>query len=173
MARLSKKAVNKCVDDFGIAVVKRARGNLRSEKAMSSGTLSKSIKYTWKKSVLLFWMEPYGTWLDKGVSGTGKLFYSNGKFLPVAFNKSEAKPEYSFKSNFKAIGGSLKSWLRNKGMDESLDFVMRRSVHSRGIRPRRFFSSAFDQELRRFDKCLGDAVNIDIDNTLDNILKNQ
>lgn len=171
MARLTKKATNKCVDDFGKAVVKRARKNLRSERAMSSGSLSKSIKYTWKHSVLLFWMEPYGTFLDKGVSGTGRLYYSNGKFLPVAYNKSEAQPEYSFKTKFKAIGGSLKSWLRSKGMDESLDFVMRRSVHSRGIRPRRFFSSAFDQELRRFDECLGRSVTIDVNNSLDNILK--
>ena len=169
MARVTKKHINKCVDDFGTRVVKRSRSNLKSEKANASGTLSRSIGYKWSFGVLTFYMEKYGAWLDQGVSGTGKLWYNNGKFLPVAYNKSDS--DFSFKSSTKAIGGSLKDWLRTKGLDEKLDFVMRRSVAAKGIRPRRFFTYAFNSEVANFDKCLGVAITKTIDDHLDNILK--
>jgi hypothetical protein len=175
MALFKRKHITKCVDDFANNVVKQSRANLKSENANASGTLSRSIGYRfeksafWKKAKLSFVMEKYGAWLDQGVSGTGKLWYNNGKYLPVAYNKSDS--DYSFKSTTKVIGGSLKDWLRVKGLDESLDYVVRRSVAAKGIRPRRFFTYAFNSELAKFDTCLGNAINRDIDDYLDNILK--
>ena len=116
-------------------------------------------------------MEPYGAFLDKGVSGTGRLTYRNGKTMPVPYNKSEARPEYKFQPSKKTTGGDLSRWLQSNGLPASLDFVVRRSVHDRGIRPRRFFSDVFEQQMDEFDVVLDEAATVMVEETLDEILE--
>jgi hypothetical protein len=167
------KRLDEGADKWAKRVVKTARGNLTRERSNSSKSLWKSIRYkiTAKdgKTIVTFFMEKYGAFLDKGVSGTGQLKYRGGKSMPVAYNKSDAG--YSFKSGKTAIGGNLKQWLSNKGLSQSLDFVIRRSVHARGIRPRRFFSDAFKDLTPEFDSITEEAATAAIEEQLDNILK--
>jgi hypothetical protein len=175
MARLSKANIDKAVNDFGKAVVKRARANLTREKGNASKTLWNSIKYKFQDNVIVFSMEPYGIFLDKGVSGTGKLYYRNGKFKPVAYNKSEASPEFSFKkkviiSSRDATGLSkFRKWLQIRSIDVS-DFVIRRSIAARGIRPRRFFTNAFNDEYDNFEQVLDKVITLDVEENVDQIL---
>ena len=143
---------DKAVNKFAKAVVKQAKSNLTREKANSSRTLWRSIKYKFEKNVLSFFMEPYGAFLDKGVSGTGKLYLSKTKSMPVPYNKSEASPEFKFSPSKKAIGGSLKGWLRQKSIPLSAEFPIRKSIHAKGIRPRRFFTNAFDRMAKKFEE---------------------
>lgn len=170
MARFSSAKIDEAAVKWAKKVVRLARGNLTKEKGISSKTLWQSIRFRHEKNSVTFFMEDYGAFMDKGVSGTGKLTYRDGSWLPVPFNKSEAKPEYKFKSSKKTIGGSLKDWLRTKGLPDSMDFVVRRSVHARGIRPRRFFSNAWDVMLPEFDVIIGEAATVTVEDTVDEIL---
>jgi len=157
--------------DFGKAVVKRSRGNLTGERANASKTLWNSIRFKWKDSVINFFMEYYGAFLDKGVTGTGKLRLSATKTMPVPYNKSEADPEYRFRSRNWAIGGNLKSWLTTRGIDLKAEYPIRRSIHARGIRPRRFFTNAFNAESDKFESEISRAIGRDVDDHLTDILK--
>lgn len=170
MARLNKAKIDEGVNSWAKKVVRLARGNLSREKGISSKSLWKSIRYRYEKDTITFSMEDYGAFLDKGVSGTGALHYRNGKSMPVPYNKSEAKPEYKFNSSKKAIGGSLKKWLQTKGLPDSMDFVVRRSVHARGIRPRRFFSDAWNVMVPEFDVIIGEAATVAVEESVDEIL---
>ena len=170
MARLSASKIDEAAVKWAKKVVRLARGNLTKEKGISTKGLWQSIRFRHAKGVTTFYMDDYGAFLDKGVSGTGQLHYRNGKSMPVPYNKSEAKPEYKFKSSKKAIGGSLKDWLRTKSLPDSLDFVIRRSVHARGIRPRRFFSDAWKVMLPEFDVMIGEAATVAVEDTVDEIL---
>ena len=173
MARLSKDRIDEAVNNWAKSVVKKSRAALTRERGISSKKLWNSIRYKYysDQGIIQFSMEKYGAFLDKGVTGTGQLHHRGGKKTPVAYNKSEASPEYKFSPSKKTIGGSLKKWLRSKGKPESLDFVTRRSVHSRGIRPRRFFSDVFEQELVEFDLALEEAATMAVEETLDEILE--
>lgn len=170
MPRFSKAKIDEAAVKWAKKVVRLARGNLTKEKGISSKGLWQSIKFRHENNATTFSMSDYGAFMDKGVSGTGKLHYNNGKYMPVAYNKSEASPEYKFNSSKKAIGGSLKAWLRKKSLPDSMDFVVRRSIHARGIRPRRFFSDAWKVMLPEFDVVIGEAATITVEDTVDEIL---
>jgi len=171
MARFSKDKIDAAAVAWAKKVVRMSRGNLSREKGIASKTLWKSIRFKHKDSITRFYMEDYGAFMDKGVSGTGRLPYRDGSWMPVPYNKSEANPEYSFKKSNKTIGGSLVKWLQKKGLDESLDFVIRRSVHAKGIRPRRFFSDTWKIMLPEFDVVIGDAATVAVEDTVDEILE--
>jgi len=172
MARISFERLDKALHDFAKGVVKQARGNLTREKANASRTLWSSIRFKIKNNVLDFFMEYYGAFLDKGVTGTGNLWLSKKKSMPVPYNKSEADPEFAFKSSKKAIGGDLKSWLNIRGIELKYEFPIRKSIHAKGIRPRRFFTNAFDQQYNKFDEVIGRAVTNDLNEHIDKILRN-
>ena len=171
MPRLSAAKIDEAAVKWAKKVVRMARGNLTREKGVSSKDLWRSIRFRHEKGVTTFFMEAYGAFLDKGVSGTGELHYRGGKSMPVAYNKSEATPEYRFSSSKKAIGGSLKDWLRSKRLPDSLDFIVRRSVHARGIRPRRFFSDTWKVMVPEFDVAIGEAATVAVEDTVDEILE--
>jgi len=173
MARLSKDKIDEAVNKWGKDTVRKVRAALTREKGLSTKKLWRSIRYRYfaKAGIIEFSMEPYGAFLDKGVSGTGKLHHRGGKVTPVPYNKSEARPQYKFKSSKKTIGGNLSKWLQSKGMPKSMDFVVRRSVHARGIRPRRFFSDVFEQQMDEFDVVLNEAATVMVEETLDEILE--
>ena len=170
MPRFSKDKIDEAAVKWAKKVVRLARGNLTKEKGISSKGLWQSIKFRHENNATTFFMSDYGAFMDKGVSGTGKLHYRNGKSMPVAYNKSEANPEYKFSSSKKAIGGSLKDWLRKKSLPDSMDFVVRRSIHARGIRPRRFFSDAWKVMLPDYDVEIGEAATVSVEDTVDEIL---
>ncbi len=176
MAKFSRDKIDEAAVKWAKRVVRLARGNLTREKGVSSKTLWNSIRFRHEKNTTTFFMEDYGAFLDKGVSGTGQLRSFSGpgrrtvNNLPVAFNKSEATPEYKFKSSNMAIGGSLKKWLQSKGLPESMDFIIRRSIHARGIRPRRFFSDAWNEMLPEYDVVIGEAATVAIADQTDEIL---
>ncbi len=171
MARLSKVKIDEAANKWAKRVVRNSRAALTREKAVSTRKLWNSIRYRYVDGLITFFMEPYGAFLDKGVSGTGRITYRDGSWLPVAYNKSEASPEYKFKSSKQTTGGSLKKWLQSKGLPDSLDFVVRRSVHGRGIRPRRFFSDTFRNMLPEFDAALDEVATVIVEETLDEILE--
>lgn len=170
MARISFARIDEAVNEFGKRVVKKARANLTKERAKASGSLYRSIRYRFKNGVLIFAMEKYGAFMDKGVTGTGRLHFRGGRSRPVAYNKSEARPEYRFRS--KVIGGesSIRNWLRVKNIDVS-SYVIRRSIAARGLRPRRFFTDAFNAEFDRFEPELEKVITLDVEENLDEILK--
>lgn len=171
MARLSKDRIDEAANDWAKQTVKKIRTALSRERGISTKKLWNSIRYRYysDQGIIQFLMDEYGAFLDKGVTGTGQLHHRGGKKTPVPYNVSDAG--YQFKRRKKTIGGNLKRWLRTKGMDDSLDFVIRRSVHARGIRPRRFFSDVFEQELVDFDHTLNDVATMAVEDTLDEILE--
>jgi hypothetical protein len=170
MGRISWEQRDKAINKFGKSVVKEARANLTREKANASSSLYSSIRYRFKDNVIEFIMEYYGAFLDRGVTGTGKLWLSATKKMPVAYNKSDSN--YAFDRGKRAIGGDLKQWLRVRGIPEKFSFVIRRSIHAKGIRPRRFFTYAFEGEYLKYDKMINKAISDDIEVSLDKILKN-
>jgi hypothetical protein len=167
------KRLDESAETWAKRVVKIARGNLTREKSNSSKTLWKSIRYaiTFEKgkTIVTFSMAKYGAFLDKGVTGTGQLHLSKTKVMPVPYNQSEGG--FEFKSAKKTIGGSLKKWLQSKGLPPSLDYIVRRSIHAKGIRPRRFFSDTFKELTPEFDSVTDAAATAAIEDRLNDILK--
>lgn len=173
--RVSFEKLDAAVVKFSKNVVRDAKKNLTAEKAKASAALYNSIRFKWeiksgaRKGVLQFFMAPYGAYLDRGVTGTGKLWLGGDKFMPVAYNKGDGV--HAFTGRFKMIGGDLKKWLGIKGIPLSAEFPIRRSIYAKGIRPRRFFSQAVERNLEKFGDVIGDALNADINDQLDQILK--
>ena len=67
-------ALERYLNSFGKSVVNNAKGILKRKKKVVSGKLLNSISYKLKKDndglTVQFMMVDYGTFVDKGVSGT-------------------------------------------------------------------------------------------------------
>lgn len=163
---------NDLITSFGKSVRRMARYYLTREKAIYTKKLWRSIEWEYleARGEIKFTMDFYGAFMDKGVSGTGRIYYTKDQYTPVAYNKSEAEPEFRFRTRHRSIGGDLTGWLNNKGLDPNLDYVIRRSIHGKGLRPRRFFTKAWDKYYPKFSKELNVSVGTDVDHAVSDIL---
>lgn len=186
MARLSMAKIDTAINQFGKAVVKRARGNLTRSKRGASRSLWKSIRYRYKKGKLQFQMNYYGAFIDQGVTGHGKggAYKSGGKAAAKGVQRSVHSPPYKFTKG--PVGPeaerSFAEWIRTKGIKprnamgqfvkitpnslSSLNFLLRRAVGRYGIEATEFFSEAFSFYAPGLEKEIEFIVSGEIDKAI-------
>lgn len=151
---------------FGRSVVQQSRSRLTKGKKNASKDLYNSLKFDIQEQggdlTITFFMEEYGRFVDKGVSGKEKKYNTPFRY------KSKKPPAKVFEK-----------WARTRGIRgrdkktgrfitrKSLGFALREHIYKKGIRPTLFFTKSFEQQFKRLSDNLGDAFSGDIDNLLD------
>lgn len=160
--------IEKYLNSFGKQVVNRAKGNL--QKAGKGGNLENSITFKVVTEAdgfsVQFYMDSYGTFVDKGVSGTKtKRTFKDYK------SKTISSPyKYTTKQPPSRL---LDKWIVKKGIaprDEkgrfmsrkSISFLIARSIKRNGIQGISFFQKPLGLGLKQFGKDLLENVKEDI-----------
>jgi len=157
VATLKTNNVEKYLRSFAKAVIKRGKKILNAKG--KSGKLSDSLKYrleaTPKGYNLVFKGADYAAFVDKGVSGT-----KTTRTYHNVFGKRERSP---FKyTNKQPPASVLDKWIVRKGIAprtktgqfmerKSLQFLIARSIKSKGLASTSFFSKPMSIELATFD----------------------
>jgi hypothetical protein len=178
---MKTEALERYLNSFGKQVVNRAKGNL--QKAKGGGTnLEKSIDFKVTNNAegfaVQFFMTDYGTFVDKGVSGTnkrrsfkdyeGKVISSPYKFGTGSSRVGKAKG---------GMSGIMAKWVKKKGFQwrdkkgrfmshKSMGYIIARSIYSKGIQGISFFQKPLMLGLKQFGKEMLGAVKDDIINGL-------
>jgi len=170
---MKTEALERYLNSFGKQVVNRAKGNL--QKAKGGGTnLEKSLSFKVITSAegfsVQFYMDSYGTFVDKGVSGTNK----KRSFKDYKGRTISSPYKYTSKQPPSRV---LDKWIVKKGIaprDEkgrfmsrkSISFLIARSIKRKGIQGISFFQKPLMLGLKQFGKEMLGAVKDDIINGL-------
>jgi hypothetical protein len=143
---MNLERTEKLLNDFAERVIELAQKNLSSKG--KSGNLSKTLSYHLKlhKSGALdmdFLSAGYGTFVDKGVSGTERKYNT-----PYAYKTKQPPAD------------KLIPWITRKGIQgrdkktgrfitrKSLSFAIAKSIKRYGIKPTNFFTNAFEEAFK-------------------------
>ncbi len=170
---MKTEALERYLNSFGKQVVNRAKGNL--QKAKGGGTnLEKSLSFKVITSAegfsVQFYMDSYGTFVDKGVSGTDV----RRSFKDYKGRRITSPYKYTTKQPPSRV---LDKWIVKKGIaprDEkgrfmsrkSISFLIARSIKRKGIQGISFFQKPLMLGLKQFGKEMLGAVKDDIINGL-------
>tara|TARA_Y100001938_G_scaffold133495_1_gene192938 strand:+ start:6108 stop:6650 length:543 start_codon:yes stop_codon:yes gene_type:complete len=171
---MNTDSLERYLNSFGKQVANRAKGGL--QKAKGGGTaLEKSIRYEVVKEAdgftVNFYMNNYGTYVDKGVSGTQQQHtfknYQN-KVISTPYKYTTKQPP----------PGILAKWISKKGIkgrdkktgrfisNMSLAFIMGRKIKRDGIKGLSFFQKPLMLGLKQFGGDMLKAVKEDLINTI-------
>ena len=170
---MKTEALERYLNSFGKQVVNRAKGNL--QKTKGGGTnLEKSLSFkvitTADGFSVQFFMDSYGTFVDKGVSGTDV----RRSFKDYKGRTISSPYKYTTKQPPSRV---LDKWIVKKGIaprDEkgrfmsrkSISFLIARSIKRKGIQGISFFQKPLMLGLKQFGKEMLGAVKDDIINGL-------
>ena len=168
--------IERYLNSFGKQVVNRAKGNL--QKAGKGGKLEESIRFEVISDTdgftVQFYMSSYGTFVDKGVSGTQtKRSFKDYKSRVI-------KSPYSYKNSkghSQPPSSALDKWAVKKGIAprdakgkfmkrKTLTFLLARSIGRNGIQGISFFQKPLGLGLKQFGQDLLENVKEDIIDTL-------
>ena len=174
--------IERYLNSFGKQVVNRAKGNL--QKSKGGGTaLEKSIDFKVTNNAegfaVQFFMTNYGTFVDKGVSGTNKQrkftnYEGRSIISPYRFGTGSAKVGKSKGG----MSGIMAKWAKRKGFQwkdketgkfmshKSMGYLIARSIYSKGIQGISFFQRPLQLGMKNLPKEMLRAVKDDIINGL-------
>lgn len=167
---VKKDNTEKALKVFIAYVEKQSRDNMARLKMNTTGALSKSIKGAYKVSAnsfqLSFEMQDYGAFQDLGVRGAK----SSKKAPNSPFRMgSGTAPKGMFKT-------AINAWVIRKGIAprEGGKFAarkqmltnIRRSIYNTGLRPRLFFTNAFEQGFKGLDDRVTEGYGLDLETFL-------
>lgn len=175
----SLKHTEVALRNFAKSVIKSARQNLTKQKQNVSKDLYDSLDYRLNVSPnsfeLKFFMETYGLFQDRGVSGTKEKYKLVGE-LP--FLKREFAQRFSYKSTSNLIGleaktGLFGKWAKAKGVRlrnkkgqyvtyKQAGFMIAQNKKRVGIKPTLFFTRPFLKLFDRLDDKLVEAYSLDV-----------
>jgi len=171
---MKTEALERYLNSFGKYVVQQSRTNLTKGKKNVSKDLYNSISFkvvtTSKGFSVQFYMDSYGTFVDKGVSGTQvKRSFKDYKGRTIS-----SPYKYTTKQPPSRV---LDKWIVKKGIaprDEkgrfmsrkSISFLIARSIKRKGIQGISFFQKPLMLGLKQFGKEMLGAVKDDIINGL-------
>lgn len=149
------------LNKFAKYVIQQSRSNLTKGKKNASKELYNSLGYEVSKSAestsLAFNMADYGTFQDRGVSGTEKKYntpYSYTTKMPPrkAFDKWIVRKGIAPRGK----GGKFLS-------RQSLQYLIARAVYKKGIKPSLFFTKPFEAAFKRLPDDLVQAYSIGLE----------
>ena len=172
--------VERYLNSFGKQVVNRAKGNLQKAKGGGS-KLESSIKFKISKSAsgytIQFIMSNYGTFEDKGVSGTQikrkyKDYKSKTISSPYSYKTKQPPPDILSKwiSKKKIKGRDKKSGRFISNM--SLAFIIGRAIKRDGIQGISFFQKPLGLGIKQFGSAILKAIKLDVEKELKDKSKN-
>lgn len=151
------KKTELAIHRFADGVVRKAKINLQKSKA--TGSLMQKVRHELKVSKqgnrvssfqLRFFYPQYGEFLDKGVDGTEK---SHGS--PYKYRKAKGRsqpPSSAIKKwfPFKGIRARTKDgkFTDKASLVNGLSFIIARSIGRKGIKPRNWFTKAFERQFK-------------------------
>ncbi len=174
------KETRKYLNIFGKFVVQQAKSRLTKGKKNVSKSLYNSLEYVPFKDGetigVKFYMDSYGRFVDKGIKG------ANPSRLPKGSKRygQQQAPNSPYEFG-KGKGGGLRKgitdWIRKrniKGRDKkgrfitrkSLRYMMVRSIYLSGIKPSMFFTTPFNQAVKKLPKELQDKFVTDLENII-------
>ena len=164
---MEHKNLERYLNSFGKQVVAQAKEELEKEKGNTA--LGGSIRYELTKEFNVeFFMNSYGEFLDKGVSGTKvKRSFTNqdGQKESSPFSYTTKQPPT----------GIIDRWVVRKGLEGSRDkegkfikrksmvFLIARSIKRKGIKGLSFFQKPMGFAIKDFDVLFGKALKQDIE----------
>ena len=170
------KALENYLNRFAKSVVNNAKGILKRKKKVVSGKLLNSISYKLKKDndglTVQFMMVDYGTFVDKGVSGTKQ------KRTYVDYKGKRKDTPYEFgKTRDGGLTRGLDNWIVRRGIApkdakgrfisrKSLKFLIARKIYTQGIQGISFFQKPLQLGMRDFYNQVGKAIKEDIENII-------
>jgi len=167
-------ALERYLNSFGKSVVNKAKGILKRKKKVVSSELLNSISFKLKKDndsfIVQFMMADYGTFIDKGVSGTKK------KRNYVNYKGKTEKTPYAYTTKQPPMS-LLDKWIVRRGIAprdakgrfisrKSLQFLIARKIFTHGIQGISFFQKPLQLEMRDFYNQVGKAIKEDIENII-------
>jgi len=167
-------ALERYLNSFGKSVVNKAKGILKRKKKVVSSELLNSISFKLKKDndsfIVQFMMADYGTFIDKGVSGTKK------KRNYVNYKGKTEKTPYAYTTKQPPMS-LLDKWIVRRGIAprdakgrfisrKSLQFLIARKIFTQGIQGISFFQKPLQLEMRDFYNQVGKAIKEDIENII-------
>ena len=156
---LDKSEVQKQLDKFKAYVISESRKNLTNLKKNSSKKLYNSLRGEAKAMPnsfsMDFFMEDYGHFQDKGVSGVVKKY-------DTPYNYTTKMPPTR----------SLDKWIVRRGIAprgkngkfvsrQGLKFAIARSIFKNGIKPSLFFTKPFEAAYKKLPSELVDKFGLD------------
>tara|TARA_R100000541_G_scaffold13320_4_gene22227 strand:+ start:1617 stop:2132 length:516 start_codon:yes stop_codon:yes gene_type:complete len=166
----------KAMEKYAKYVVQQARSNLSKGKNNASKKLYNSLGYDIKQNRSSggrfatgynaeFFMEDYGAYQDQGVHGA-KSSYVENRNSPFKYTTKQP-PTRAFDK-----------WIKNKGIkgrdkktgkyisDQSLKFLIARSIKNKGIRASLFFTKPFEAGIKKYEDDIAGGFGDDILNQL-------
>ena len=168
------KLMQKELNDFGKYVVQQSRSNLTKEKHNASKELYNSIGYFVDKTAqgykLLFEMEDYGMFQDRGVKGV-KSNYVVNKNSPFSYkqNSNLIGLEYHtgvFAKFAKRMGMQPRNKKGQFGSYKTMGFILANSIKNKGIKASMFFTKPFEQAFKRLPEELAESLAKDLTNNI-------
>ena len=150
----------KAMEKYAKYVVQQARSNLSKGKNNASKQLYNSLSYEVKQNRTSggqfatgynaeFFMEEYGTYQDLGVHGAKSSYVENRK-SPFRYTTKQP-PTKAFDKWIKIKG--IKGRDKKTGRfitDQSLKFLIARSIKNKGIRASLFFTKPFEAGINKY-----------------------
>ena len=167
---LNLEQTKEFLEEFKNKIIRESKHNLSRKRKRVTKKLYESIDgevEVFKNSFSLkFFMEDYGLYKDKGVSGTEKKYNT----------------PYSYSSSSKLIGleyhtGTFAKWAKFRGMQprlksgkfgsyKTMGFILARSIKKKGIKPSLFFTKPFEKYFKKLPEELVEKFGLDVEDLL-------
>lgn len=166
---LTKGYTYQALNAFKKFVIQQSRSRLTKGRKNVNKKLYNSIDGDVKVSAnsisLSFYMEDYGVFQDKGVSGTKKKYntpfsYTSKRPPRKTLEEWISKRRFQFRDK----KGKFISY-------KSMSFLIQRSIFEKGIKPSLFFTKPFEQGFKKLPDELIEAYGLDVEELLEFTLK--
>ncbi len=187
---LENKAVTDALNAFAKFVINESRTRLNND-GKGGGDLSNSLGSKVSKTAegfkLVFEMEDYGKFQDRGVKGANP-----SKVSPNAKIKGQQAPNAPYRFGTKNFGGTFNSFVKRmslfakeknirfrehkivkgkkvstgkfaKGGYDSVGYIIARNIYNRGLKPSMFFTTPFNAAFKTLPQELLEAYAVGIE----------
>jgi len=167
-------ALERYLNSFGKYVIKQSRTTLSRKKKNVSKELYNSLEFKVVKTTegfsVQFFMADYGTFIDKGVSGTKKI----NEYTTFDGRRVESPYKYKGKRPPMKV---FDKWIIRRGIAprdvegrfvtrKSLQYLIANKIYTQGIQGISFFQRPLQLGLKDFVDQVGKAIKEDIINTI-------
>lgn len=153
------------LNKFAKRVIQQSRTRLTKSKKNASKDLYNSLKYDLTTSaaafILNFFMEEYGIYQDRGVSGK-KRKYNTPFSYKDKMPPPKALDKWMVRRNIKGTRDAQGRFIKRK----SLQYLLARSIYNKGIKPSNFFTKSFEQAFNKLPEDMVKAYRLDLEEFL-------
>jgi hypothetical protein len=153
------------LNKFAKRVIQQSRTRLTKGKKNASKDLYNSLRYDLTTSaaafILNFFMEEYGIYQDRGVSGK-KRKYNTPFSYKDKMPPPKALDKWMVRRNIKGTRDAQGRFIKRK----SLQYLLARSIYNKGIKPSNFFTKSFEQAFDKLPEDVVKAYRLDLEEFL-------